>query len=113
MTTFFLHEDLIFHTQNWGNILIQHHSDERTGIIGVAGSSYVPHPPSSWTVSEKYNFIHLLQGNKNNNEYVNQFKTPPKKNPVFAVDGVFLDIKKKKIFLLNLIKISQIFMGMI
>lgn len=91
----FLHEDLIFYTQNWGNVLAQHLSDDKTGIIGVAGSSYVPHAPSSWTVSEKYNFFHLLQGNKNNDEYVSQFKTSKKRNPVFAVDGVFVAIKKE------------------
>jgi len=90
----FLHEDVVFHTKDWGKILTEHLSDKTTGIIGVAGSSYVPHAPSSWTVSERYNFIHLLQGNKNNNEFVNYSKTTQKRNPVFAVDGVFLAIRK-------------------
>lgn len=91
----FLHEDLIFHTKDWGEILTEHLSEKETGIIGVAGSSYVPFAPSSWTVAEKYNFIHLLQGNKENDEFVSHFETTQIRNPVFALDGVFLAIRKE------------------
>lgn len=91
----FLHEDLIFHTENWGKILINHLSDNKTGFIGIAGSSYVPSAPCSWTVSEKHNFIHLLQGNKNDNTYVKNFHSLKNRNSVFALDGVFLAVKKE------------------
>ncbi|MFX5306134.1 glycosyltransferase, partial [Acinetobacter baumannii] len=43
----FLHEDIIFYTRNWGNKLLHHLQKESTGIVGVAGSSYVPFAPSS------------------------------------------------------------------
>ncbi|KUJ51514.1 glycosyltransferase [Chryseobacterium sp. JAH] len=91
----FLHEDVLFHTQNWGEKLIAHLSKNKTGVIGVAGSNYVPSAPCSWTVVSKINrnFIKLYQSNKdgssqklhsNINEPVN----------VFALDGVFMAISK-------------------
>jgi hypothetical protein len=65
----FLHEDIIFHTRNWGSKLVNHLNQKETGIVGVAGSSYVPSAPSSWTVAKKYNFINILQGNKKDTNY--------------------------------------------
>jgi len=91
----FLHEDLIFHTKEWGKVLIDHLSVKKTGVIGVAGSSYVPSAPSSWTVSEKYNFFNILQGDKNNDKFTLYRKITQKRNPVFALDGVFLAISKE------------------
>ncbi|MCS3532432.1 glycosyltransferase family protein [Chryseobacterium sp. JUb7] len=91
----FMHEDVLFHTHHWGKKLINHLSLAETGIIGVAGSSYVPTAPSSWTVSEKYNFVHILQGNKEKKEAFLIHTTQQNRNEVFAVDGVFMAIKKE------------------
>lgn len=91
----FLHEDLIFHTKGWGKVLTDHLSVKQTGIIGVAGSAYVPYAPSSWAISKEYNCINILQGNKNNDQYIHNYELKKKRNPVFAVDGVFLAILKK------------------
>ncbi|HEX7869336.1 MAG TPA: glycosyltransferase [Chryseobacterium sp.] len=91
----FIHEDVIFLTKNWGEKLIAHIAKKNTGIIGIAGSSYVPHAPSSWTVTKKHNFINILQGNKNNSEASRQNTTLADRNKVFAVDGVFLALKKE------------------
>ncbi|WEK69114.1 MAG: glycosyltransferase [Candidatus Chryseobacterium colombiense] len=91
----FLHEDIVFKTPNWGNRLILHLDQENTGLIGIAGSSYVPVAPSSWTVAEKYNFVNILQGNKQNNDSVSIHSTKENRTKVFAVDGVFLAIKKE------------------
>jgi hypothetical protein len=90
----FLHEDMIFKTQNWGEKLLVHLNAPGTGIVGLAGSSYVPSAPSSWTVSEKYNFANILQGNKENTDYIKIDSTKELRTKVFAVDGVFLAITK-------------------
>lgn len=44
----FMHEDILFHTHNWGNKVIEHFEDSYLGIIGVAGSYYIPKMPCSW-----------------------------------------------------------------
>ncbi|MBT2621802.1 glycosyltransferase [Chryseobacterium sp. ISL-6] len=94
----FIHEDILFHTDKWGEKLITHLNRPGTGVIGLAGSSYVPVAPSSWTVSEKHNFINILQGNKENAESYLINKVSGNTNPVYAVDGVFLGIKKENFF---------------
>jgi hypothetical protein len=66
-----------------------HLDKENTGLIGIAGSSYVPVAPSSWTVAEKYNFVNIIQGNKQNNDSIYIHSTKENRTKVFAVDGVF------------------------
>lgn len=90
----FLHEDLIFKTKNWGEKLLAHLNHSETGIVGLAGSSYVPIAPSSWTVSEKYNFANILQGSKGNTDYIKTNSTKELRTKVFGVDGVFLAITR-------------------
>jgi len=90
----FTHEDILFKDKNWGSKLISHLYHKNTGIVGLAGSSYVPAAPSSWTVSEKYNFANILQGNKENTDYIKIDSTKELRTKVLAVDGVFLAITK-------------------
>lgn len=81
----FIHEDILFNTKNWGELLINHLKKESIGVIGLAGSNYVPIAPSAWSViNNKYTF-----GNVNNKE---NLKKPDEK--VFALDGVFLAVRK-------------------
>ncbi len=91
----FIHEDILFHTQNWGEKLINHLEDPETGIVGVAGSDYVPTAPSGWFI-KGHSYLHLLQNSKNRSQpelinFTNQIK-----HSVYALDGVFLAVKKVK-----------------
>lgn len=93
----FLHEDVLFHTQNWGEKLIKHLEDPVTGVVGVAGSDYVPIAPSGWYVhSMKNQFLHLIQNNKEGNKPSYQNFTTKPKHEVYALDGVFLAMQKSK-----------------
>lgn len=38
----FMHEDLVFHSQNWGVKVEQYLQDEQLGLLGVAGGKAVP-----------------------------------------------------------------------
>lgn len=71
----FLHDDVRFLTKNWGSCFTAHLKDENTGIIGIAGSNYVPVAPSGWFVAPETK----VQGNKIKSE-------------ALALDGVFLGI---------------------
>ncbi len=45
----FVHEDILFRTQNWGRILIDHFANLiEVGIIGLAGSVFKNRMLSSW-----------------------------------------------------------------
>ena len=90
----FIHEDVIFHTNNWGQILIDHLEIENTGVVGVAGSGYVPKAPISWNVPDiNYIYLNLIQNTKekNNSKFYSNISESTK---AFALDGVFLAVKK-------------------
>lgn len=91
----FLHEDLIFHTKDWGEKLILHLNKPDVGIIGVSGSSYVPTAPSSWTVSEEYQQTNILESTKENPVPRHTHTMKNNMNKVYGVDGVFLALKKE------------------
>ncbi|WP_340102808.1 glycosyltransferase [Rhodohalobacter sp. 8-1] len=59
----FSHEDIIFHTQDWGKKVKKHFEDENTGMIGVVGGNAFPNCPSPWWNSNYLNdhLIHNIQ----------------------------------------------------
>lgn len=44
----FMHEDISFETVNWGEKVLEHLSDPKIGLIGVAGGGTKSLVPSSW-----------------------------------------------------------------
>jgi hypothetical protein len=60
----FIHDDILFHTENWGKKVIEHFKNPKVGVIGVAGSHYVPKLPGSYWISgiASMNVIHTING---------------------------------------------------
>ena len=89
----FVHEDVFFRTDNWGNHVINHLQDNKTGIIGIAGSETVSKVPFTWTFSGVFQ-----QWIYNNGKETRLYKSPqdPKevKNRVVLLDGVFFCMRK-------------------
>ncbi|QOW10881.1 hypothetical protein Q73A0000_11195 [Kaistella flava (ex Peng et al. 2021)] len=88
----FIHEDVEFITQNWGDLLIQFLNRPNWGIIGLAGCKYVPNVPFAWWDKFENSFRNLHQFNKNTevrNYNISEYKE------VLAIDGVFLACRKK------------------
>jgi hypothetical protein len=59
----FLHEDILFRTNDWGKILLTHFErDPAIGLIGVAGSKYKSRTASGWYSGfpemDRFNIIH-------------------------------------------------------
>ncbi|MCG7281481.1 glycosyltransferase family protein [Chryseobacterium taklimakanense] len=87
----FLHEDVEFVTTDWGKILVEVLSTQNIGVVGLAGSNYVPNVPSPfWAITEN-NFLHIIQ--LNGQESVHTFELIEDK-AVFSLDGVFLGVTK-------------------
>lgn len=90
----FLHEDVLFHTQNWGEKLIKHLEDMTTGIVGVAGSDYVPTAPSGWNVgNNSHHFINIIQSFGTENPITERLSMNCVQQSL-ALDGVFLSMRK-------------------
>lgn len=92
----FVHEDVIFETNNWGTILIDCLKDETTGCIGVAGANYIPNTPTPWWVIGNYKDSHLAHFNKKTNKrYDYTFSSDHGILPSKILDGVFLACRKE------------------
>lgn len=44
----FMHDDILFHTKGWGKKVYDHFENKDVGIIGVAGSHYMPKMPGAY-----------------------------------------------------------------
>ena len=38
----FMHDDILYHSPDWGKKVVEHFEDKRVGAIGVVGSHYMP-----------------------------------------------------------------------
>ncbi len=93
----FMHDDILYHTDNWGIKIIEHFKDEKIGLIGVIGGHYMPKCPASWWSTE-YRSGQILQGNSSLIEYNAKFANHSRYNnrinsiSVAAVDGLWFCI---------------------
>jgi len=89
----FVHEDVLFHSINWGDRVIAHLQDPKTGIIGLAGGDLVTRVPASWSgfLSQSKN---IIQSDRTGKKSSVNIRLPENyqqsKRPVIILDGVFM-----------------------
>lgn len=44
----FMHDDIVYHTKGWGEVILSHFQDNKVGMIGVGGARYLSDIPSIW-----------------------------------------------------------------
>jgi len=95
----FLHEDVLFHTQDWGHCLINHFKDDTIGLLGVAGGTVFPNCPATWWNNTILNKRHLniIQHNNKKQSIMHDYANPIGKKivDVVALDGVFICARKE------------------
>lgn len=93
----FVHEDVIFETKDWGDILMDYLKMDDIGCIGLAGANYIPNTPTPWWVINDYANSHLAHYNKKTNKRYD-YTFPSRKNGLLEkkiLDGVFIACRKK------------------
>lgn len=99
----FMHDDVRFHTQNWGESVCRHFESSEVGMIGVAGPTYLSAIPGIWwgIDNEKCRNNSIRQVNidtdrfnKSIHEYrcINPFSE--KRSEVVVLDGLFFCVRK-------------------
>jgi hypothetical protein len=86
----FMHEDILFRTKKWGEIVLEILQNTEIGVIGVAGGSYQARAPIGWGGANQLfgvNIIHTTGGNSQQ-EYLNPFGKATM--PAATLDGVWL-----------------------
>lgn len=93
----FVHEDVRFHTCNWGEILIHILKDKEIGIVGVIGGIYKSKIPSGWwDIPYEYKRMNLLQGlaeGRVRKDIINPNEA--NMSNVVTLDGVFMCMRKE------------------
>lgn len=94
----FLHEDIIFQTENWGFKVVDHFiKNEKLGLLGIAGNIYKPYVLSGWGSSWGGDLtrINFYQASKNENPvtFINLNSSDRAPDRVATLDGCFLCTK--------------------
>ena len=88
----FMHEDILFHTQNWGRVVAELLADPSIGLVGVIGSKYLVDAPAHWWGGGlELCRRRLIDGYADGRqEHVLQNPDSEQVSEVVAVDGVWL-----------------------
>jgi glycosyltransferase involved in cell wall biosynthesis len=90
----FMHDDINYHSENWGDRIIEHLEHEETGAIGIAGSPYAAKLPGSWWGGGLINqYIHNADIPKKTGSANIQVALINKKE-VVLLDGVWFCIRR-------------------
>ncbi len=95
----FIHEDILFHTPNWGQLIRQHLDNPETGLLGMAGGDTKGIVPSSWSTVFKSKEMNLIQYKKGDARGKHIFISEGNRNltskKVVSVDGFFMCTRKE------------------
>lgn len=92
----FLHDDVLFHTNDWGDKVIKYFANPEVGAIGIAGTPYLTKAPGSWWAGGLINQqISYREDSelKINTRYFRNKREDTKQ--VVALDGVWFCVKRK------------------
>jgi GT2 family glycosyltransferase len=93
----FVHDDVLFHTQNWGEKLIAHLQPQETGIIGFAGGDLATRVPASWSTLTP--IINVIQSDRSGKKTSKIIQRPENydqtKHSAVLLDGVCLCMKRE------------------
>ncbi|WEK36535.1 MAG: glycosyltransferase [Candidatus Pseudobacter hemicellulosilyticus] len=108
----FAHEDILFHTQQWGEVLIRHFQDPSIGALGTIGGTAFPNCPAPWWSNPVLNqpLVNLIQHCKDQQpdpswikevidrekNIIHEYMNPGEKlvADVVALDGLFICVRK-------------------
>ena len=90
----FLHEDVLFETQDWGLILTKLLSIENIGCLGIAGADYIPEVPIGWWMISNHCYSHITHFTDNVSKQFT-FASESGLKKVNILDGVFMACPQK------------------
>lgn len=93
----FIHDDILFHTEDWGCILESiYNSDEKIGLIGLAGSKVKTKMPSAWfNCDDEESVYNLIQHVSKDNKEDWFFGFMKSREELVVIDGFFMVMKKE------------------
>lgn len=93
----FMHEDILFRSDDWGTTLKTTLQDSSIGIVGVIGSQFLPNKMASWWLCENTKGT-VLQGERTSNgKYISSLDGVEVSDvtDVVVVDGLWFAMKRE------------------
>lgn len=93
----FMHEDLVFHTNNWGQVVISTLQDHSIGLLGIIGGVYKTKTYSGWwSIPKDLKRMRVLQHHPQRIEPNYEYSNPENEqlSDVVNVDGLWLCTRK-------------------
>ena len=94
----FMHEDVLFRTNEWGGGIISAFAERMVGAVGFLGGHYLPKRPCYWT-EPRMESVNYIQGETIDGCYTTRHilhqKYRTEKTCVAAIDGVFMAIPSR------------------
>ena len=90
----FVHEDVVFYTQNWGEIIIKQLNEPSCGVIGFAGSAVKYGYEYGWQGVRHFTHKNYLAGGKAKGKNLRQSPHSQDFVPVVCLDGMALFVRK-------------------
>ena len=99
----FMHDDVRHHTPFWGEKIINHFKDEKVGMLGVGGTTYLPVIPGIWwgvnsdeqTYSTRQYSLDTDRNNLTNQHTTYNNPLNETVSDVVALDGLFFCVRKE------------------
>jgi hypothetical protein len=93
----FVHEDVLFHSNNWGKHVIAHLQNPKTGILGIAGGDLVTRVPASWAtlISPSQNILQTDKRENKTSHLLDPENYQFSKRSSVTLDGIFLCMRKE------------------
>lgn len=90
------HNDIVIKTKNWGKLLLNHYNFTDYGIIGVAGSTFIPESGMWW--GDRSKMYGIVEHTNGISEWVNEYSNPINGvQPTLMIDGLFMSFDPDKI----------------
>ncbi|AMR31831.1 hypothetical protein A0256_10560 [Mucilaginibacter sp. PAMC 26640] len=89
----FMHDDIAYHTNNWGQKVLAHFANPKVKAIGIAGTPYYPFMPGPWWGSGHI-YEHLLQAGKDTAPSLKSNSEGTMQKEVVLIDGCWMCMKK-------------------
>lgn len=91
----FMHEDLQFHTPNWGQMVATILADATIGVLGVAGGTYEVAAPATWSSCyAEHIYMNVLHTANGKSSLDRRVPSTGSLVPVAVVDGLWLCCRK-------------------
>lgn len=91
----FMHEDIVFHSTDWGKQVVQSLSAQKVGAIGVIGGCYVGKMSLSWYSHPECCRGEILQGVVRGKTYSTYRESFGNAGCVCSVDGLWMCMRKE------------------